>query len=236
MFSYANYTELEEEINYTFKSSNLIIQALSHKSVDGKKNNERLEFLGDAVLNLVVGNYLYHRFSDLSEGKLSKMRASLVNEDSLVKFAKTISLGKYIFISEAEERNKGRYKKSIVSDCFEAIIGAIYIESNMDFVENFIIETISKTYENLDLTKISQDYKTKLQEITQASLGVIPDYRIISSDGPDHNKLFIISAFINDVEYGQGKGINKKKAEQNAAKKAVSRLKQEAKNKENDAK
>ncbi len=229
MSSSSDYKELEKIIGYKFKSSKLFIQSLSHRSIRKEYNNERLEFLGDAVLSLVVGNFLYHKFPDLAEGKLSKMRASLVNEDSLVKLSENINLNKFVLISESEERNKGRYKKSIISDCFEAIIGAIYIESSMEFLEDFIINLINKTYVNLDLAKISQDFKTTLQEITQASLAVIPEYNLILEEGPEHKKTFTISISIDGKEYGQGEGENKKKAEQNAAKNAIKRINQETK-------
>lgn len=229
MSSSSDYKELEKIIGYKFKSSKLVIQSLSHRSIRKEYNNERLEFLGDAVLSLVVGNFLYHKFPDLAEGKLSKMRASLVNEDSLVKLSENINLNKFVLISESEERNQGRYKKSIISDCFEAIIGAIYIESSMEFLEDFIINLINKTYVNLDLTTISQDFKTTLQEITQASLAVIPEYNLILEEGPEHKKTFTISISIDGKEYGQGEGENKKKAEQNAAKNAIKRINQETK-------
>jgi ribonuclease-3 len=225
----SDYKELEKIIGYKFKSSKLIIQALSHRSIRKDYNNERLEFLGDAVLNLIVGDFLYHEFPLLAEGKLSKMRASLVNEDSLVNLSKEIELNKFVLISESEERNKGRYKKSIISDCFEAIIGAIYIESDMKFLEKFTIDLIKQTYKDLDLTKISKDFKTTLQEITQATLSVIPEYNLILEQGPEHKKIFTISITINGKKYGQGEGENKKKAEQNAAKNAIKQINEEAK-------
>lgn len=229
-----DYKELEKIIGYKFKVSTLIIQALSHRSMRKDYNNERLEFLGDAVLNLIVGDYLYHTFPLLAEGKLSKMRASLVNEESLVKMAGKINLSKFVLISESEEKNKGRYKKSIISDCLEAVIGAIYIESSMEFLETFIIELIHKTYKGLDLTKISQDFKTTLQEITQATLAVIPEYELVKEEGPEHKKTFTILISIDGKCYGHGIGENKKKAEQNAAQIAINKINIETK--ENNAK
>lgn len=225
----ADYKELEEIINYKFKSSQIIIQALSHRSIRKDYNNERLEFLGDAVLNLIVGDFLYHKFPLLAEGKLSKMRASLVNEDSLVEMAEKISLNKFVLISESEERNNGRHKKSIISDCFEAVIGAIYIESSMEFLEVFVVDLINKTFQDLNLNTISKDFKTTLQEITQATLGVIPEYNLAQEEGPEHKKIFTIVALIDGKEYGTGVGENKKKAEQNSAQNAIQKINEENK-------
>ena len=135
-----DYKELEKCLGYQFENKDLIIEALTHKSYKKVFNNERLEFLGDAVLNLIVGEFLFHKFPDSNEGELSKIRASLVNEKGFTKLAKAINLGDYIYLSEAEERNKGRSKASILSDAFEAIMGAIYIESGLEILKPLILK------------------------------------------------------------------------------------------------
>lgn len=184
----SDYSKLEKCLDYQFKNKDLIIEALTHKSLKKPYNNERLEFLGDAVLNLIVGEYLYTNFPHSNEGELSKIRASLVNETGFTKLANDIKLGDYIFISTAEERNKGRTKASILSDAFEAIMGAIYLESGLETLKPIILDLLEKSYDKINLDVLFSDYKTALQEITQAEFGTIPDYKIEGSYGPDHKK------------------------------------------------
>jgi len=220
-----NLEELEKTIGYTFKDKAMLEEALTHKSFKSGKNYERLEFLGDAVLDLIVGEYLFRKFSNLDEGKLSKMRASLVNEDGFEKLAKHINLGKYIFMSLAEENNNGRNKPSLLSSAFEALIGALYLEAGLEKTKQMVINLIDKVYTKVDLKTLSKDYKTSLQEITQALFGIIPEYKLIASYGPDHNKEFKISVIVNGKELAIARGASKKKAEQEAAKIALNVLK-----------
>jgi ribonuclease-3 len=135
-----NYNELEQCLGYQFKDKDLIIEALTHKSYKKVFNNERMEFLGDAVLNLIVGEFLFKKFPKSPEGELSKLRANLVNEKGFMKLALAINLGEYIYLSDAEERNKGRTKASILSDAFEAIMGAIYLEAGLDVIKPMILK------------------------------------------------------------------------------------------------
>ncbi len=224
-----DYSNLEKCLDYQFKNKDLIIEALTHKSYKKPYNNERLEFLGDAVLNLIVGEYLYKKFPKSNEGDLSKIRASLVNETGFTKLANDIKLGNYIFISSAEERNKGRTKASILSDAFEAIMGAIYLESGLEVLKPIILNLLENSYDKINLDVLFSDYKTALQEITQAKFASIPEYKIEGSYGPDHKKEFEISIWIDGKHYGTAKGKSKKLAQQAVAKIAINILKKEDK-------
>ncbi len=220
-----NFSKLEEAIEYKFKNKELLLEALTHKSCKKSYNNERLEFLGDAVLDLVVGEYLYKKFPKTAEGNLSKLRASLVNEKGFEKLAKLLDLGVYIQISQAEENNKGRQKASILANAFEAIMGCIYLESGLDEVKRIVLKLLDKEYPKIDLDSVFKDYKTTLQELTQAKYGVIPKYEVIKATGPDHNKEFTVELSIDGKVWGSGKGKSKKEAQQDVAKKVISMIK-----------
>ena len=221
---------LEKKLGYKFKDKQKLIEALTHKSYKTTYNNERLEFLGDAVLDLVVGEYLYTKFPKAKEGELSKMRASLVNEAGFKKLADALNLGDYIYISAAEENNKGRQKPSLLSNAFEAIMGAIYLESGFDEVRRIAIDLIEACYPKIDLSSLFKDYKTTLQELTQAKFGVIPDYVLKDATGPDHNKEFEVQVFVNSRLLATAKGKSKKSAQQEAAQMALKLLKREENN------
>ncbi|MDR0408579.1 MAG: ribonuclease III [Campylobacteraceae bacterium] len=222
-----NLIELERCLGYRFKNLETITEALTHRSYTKIKNNERLEFLGDAVLDLVVGEYLFFKFPHVSEGELSKLRASLVSEKGFQELACSINLGEYIYISAAEENNNGREKASILSNAFEAIMGAIYLESNLEKVKEIITKLLEKRYPQIDMQHIFKDYKTTLQELTQAHFGVIPDYVLLRATGPDHQKEFEISVVINKKEFSRAKGSTKKEAEQKSAKIAIEIIQKE---------
>lgn len=219
------YAEIEEKLNYTFKDEKLLTKALTHKSF-GKNHNERLEFLGDAVLDLVVANILYSDFNHFSEGDLSKLRAALVNEKSFAKIANYLNIGKYLNLSSSEEHNGGRLKPSLLSDAYEAIIGAIYIESGYEVAKNVASGILNIVFPSID-TELIKDYKTKLQEKTQAIMAQTPEYKILSTNGPDHKKEFEIGLFLNDELFARACGNSKKEAEQSAAKIALERLNNE---------
>ena len=221
-----DYVKLEQCLDYQFKNKNLIIEALTHKSFKKSYNNERLEFLGDAVLNLIVGEYLYTKFPKSNEGELSKIRASLVNETGFTKLANDIKLGDYIYLSVAEERNKGRTKASILSDAFEAIMGAIYLESGIETLKVIILRLLENSYEQINLDVLFSDFKTALQEITQAEFGSIPEYKLEGSYGPDHQKEFEVSIYIDGESYGKAMGKSKKLAQQAVATIALDILKE----------
>jgi ribonuclease-3 len=221
----SDYSKLEKCLGYQFNDKNLIIEALTHKSFKKPYNNERLEFLGDAVLNLIVGEFLFLKFPTSNEGELSKIRASLVNETGFTRLANDIKLGDFIFISSAEERNKGRTKASILPDAFEAIMGAIYLESGLEILKPIILKLLDESYDKINLDVLFSDYKTALQEITQARFGSIPEYKIEGSYGPDHKKEFDVSIWIDNETYGSAKGKSKKLAQQAVAKIAIGILK-----------
>ena len=216
------YLEIEEKLNYTFKDEKLLTKALTHKSFS-KNNNERLEFLGDAVLDLVVANILYTDFGHFSEGDLSKLRAALVNEKSFTKIANYLNIGKFLNLSTSEDHNGGRLKSSLLSDAYEAIIGAIYIESGYEEAKKVANHVMNIVFPDIDIELI-KDYKTKLQEKTQAIMAQTPEYKILSTNGPDHKKEFEIGLFLNDELFTKAIGSSKKEAEQNAAKLALERL------------
>jgi ribonuclease-3 len=220
-----DYSQLEKRLNYTFKDKQLIIEALTHKSYKKPYNNERLEFLGDAVLDLIVGEYLFTKFPNSNEGILSKIRASLVNESGFTLLARAIDLGEYIYLSAAEENNNGRNKPSLLSNAFEAIIGAIYLEAGLEKAKEISIRLLEASHPKIDLDSLSKDYKTALQELTQATHGVTPQYELLGSSGPDHKKEFEIAVNLNDETIATAKGKSKKEAQQKAAQIALEALK-----------
>jgi len=222
-----NIETLEKKLGYEFKDKKLIIEALTHKSYKQPYDNERLEFLGDAVLDLVVGEYLFRKFANSDEGKLSKIRASLVNETGFDKLARALNLGDYIFLSNAEDNNGGREKSSLLSNAFEAIMGAIYLEAGLQKVQEIAIKLIEENHQEISLDSLFRDFKTTLQELTQARFGITPEYKVIASRGPDHKKEFEVAVYIEDKEYARAIGKSKKIAQQEAAKLAVDILKEE---------
>jgi len=219
---------VEERLGYQFRDKNLIIEALTHKSFKKPYNNERLEFLGDAVLDLVVGEYLYRKFPEVAEGELSKMRASLVSEKGFEKLALSLRLGECILISAAEENNKGRIKASLLSNAFEAVMGAVYLEAGLEWVRGFVEQLLESVYPQIDMESIFKDYKTTLQELTQAHFGVTPEYILLRAFGPDHKKEFEVAVKVHDRTLAKAKGKSKKEAQQKAAQIALETLSKES--------
>lgn len=216
---------LEETIGYQFKDKELLKQALSHSSYaneskETRSSNERLEFLGDSVLSIVVSQYIFEHFRKFPEGELTKMRASLVCEKSLHQFALQIGLGAHMLLGKGEENTGGRERVSILADAFEALIAAIFIDGGMNAAKDFI-HAIVLSKENLNKVQNSRDYKTILQEIVQKNPEERVEYKLISQTGPDHNKVFSVGVFLNSNIIGSGKGRSKKQAEQMAAKEAI---------------
>ena len=220
-----NREKLEESLGYKFKDEKLITEALTHKSYKKPYDNERLEFLGDAVLDLVVGEYLFNKFPNSDEGKLSKIRASLVNEAGFNKLASYLNLGEFIYLSNAEENNGGREKSSLLSNAFEAVMGTIYLEAGLEMVDKIAIRLIEINHKDISLDSLFKDFKTSLQEITQARYGQTPEYKVVASRGPDHKKEFEVAVYIEDKEYARAIGKSKKIAQQDAAEKALEILK-----------
>ncbi|MCR5109938.1 MAG: ribonuclease III [Ruminococcus sp.] len=226
-----NIEEFEEIIGYRFKNKDLLEQALSHSSYANEKkrhggSNERLEFLGDSVLSIVVSDYLYKNIN-VPEGDLTKMRASLVCEKSLFVFAKEIHLGEFILLGKGEENTGGRERPSILSDAFEAVIAAIYLDGGIEPAAKHILRFMP---EDIKRTKkpVLSDFKTLLQEVVQKNPEEKVEYVLIGEEGPDHNKRFVVEVCLNSQVIGKGKGRSKKEAEQLAAKEALELMGYEA--------
>ncbi len=227
-------TALIASLQYTFKDRTLILEALRHSSYVNEqkdtniRDNERLEFLGDAVLNLVIGHILMNRFPDIKEGNLSRMRASLVNESQLANLANRISLGTYIMLGKGEIQTNGRQKNSILSDTFEAVIAAVYLDGGFEASYRMIENHFSPLIESISSPETGFDYKSKLQELVQNGNRDIPNYIVIQESGPDHDKTFTVQISALDTSV-QGTGKSKKLAEQDAAKNVLQILKSEPK-------
>ncbi|MGG7074390.1 ribonuclease III [Campylobacter sp. 9BO] len=216
---------LQKNLGYTFENIKLLNEALTHKSTKLHYNNERLEFLGDAVMDLIVGEYLFRKFERIAEGDMSKLRAALVNEKSFAVMANHLNLGDFINISQAEENNGGRMKPSILSDAYEAIIGAIYLEAGLETARKVAINLLEICFPQIDISSLVKDYKTALQELTQATVGITPSYELVGSFGPDHKKEFEIALILNGKEISRAIGGSKKEAQQLAAKIALEKMK-----------
>jgi len=223
--------DLEKKLDYKFKNKALLREALTHPSFHNRKlndkinNNQRLEFLGDAVLDLIVTELLYRKLVSFSEGKLTKIKSIIVSKDSLAKWAIHLSLGQYIILGKGEDLTGGRKKLSILADCFEALLGAIYLDSGLIRTKKIVLPFARKEIELFTEGKHEEDFKTLLQEISQKKLKCLPEYRLIKEKGPDHKKIFCIEVRLNKITHGTGAGENKKEAEQEAAKNALKKLK-----------
>ena len=220
--------ELEEKIGYTFQDKELLFLAMTHSSFANeqkrrkKESNERLEFLGDAVLEITISDYLYHQYPEKDEGKLTKIRSSLVCEYTLAICARDIFLGKYLLLSKGEDLTGGRERDSILSDAFEALIGAIYLDGGMENAASFIRSNLLQDVEDKTLF---YDAKTILQEMVQAEGYGLLKYVLVEEKGPDHNKEFTVETRIGDKKYAVGNGKTKKGAEQIAAYQTILLLK-----------
>lgn len=223
-----NLQKFQNIIRYQFGDSKLLKQALTHSSyanehyMDKFDNNERLEFLGDAVLEIITSEFLYRKYDQILEGELTKSRASIVCEPTLANFSKEIHLGDYIILGKGEENSGGRFRSSVLADAVEALIGAIYLDGGLEEARLFIETTLLKDVEK---RKLFIDSKTNLQEIVQKESEESVEYIIINEKGPDHSKLFEVSAIHQGIEIGRGIGRSKKAAEQEAAFEAIKQLK-----------
>jgi ribonuclease-3 len=209
--------ELESRFKYEFQNPNLLEEALTHRSF-GSLNNERLEFLGDAVLNLVIGRLLFERYLGLPEGELTRVRSVLVNQDGLTHIAGDLELGKYLKLGAGEFKTGGNKRPSILSDAVEALFGAIYVDSGFESVERVITELYSVYLDNIDPSLLSKDPKTKLQEYLQARHVALPEYRVFDVLGEAHDQDFIVECRIESMDVtARGGGRNRRSAEQEAA-------------------
>ncbi len=214
--------ELERKIGYCFKDKELLRLALTHSSYanerDRKEDNERLEFLGDSVLGFITAEYLFSVLKNKAEGDLTKLRANAVCEKSLAGFAREIDLGDYILLGKGEKMTGGNQRPSILSDAFESVIAAIYLDGGMDEAKKFVLRFVSESTTD---TAQATDYKTLLQEIIQKNPDEHLTYRLVAESGPDHHKEFTVEVYLNSNCVGTGTGLSKKKAEQAAAREAL---------------
>ena len=224
---------IEQRLQYEFNDKNLIQEALRHSSYVNEladpqlRDNERLEFLGDAVLNLIIGHILMQCYPDLKEGDLSRSRANLVNESRLAKIARSFDLGSFIQLGKGEIQTLGREKNSILANTFEALMAAIFLDGGFDAAYQIIETNFQPLIAHLFTAANNLDYKSQLQEKVQVDHGSMPDYTIISEDGPDHDKTFRVALKVLDIET-QGSGKSKKSAEQDAACRALEILEKES--------
>jgi ribonuclease-3 len=224
--------ELESFLNYTFKNKEILRNALIHKSYNeglkkGLPDNEKLEFLGDSVINLVITDYLFKQFTYLNEGELSKLKAHLVSTNSLFSIARRLKLSEFVFLGKGEEKNDGRSNKKISASLLEAVVGAIYVDSNYKVTAAIVIdyfkEYLDKFAKKEKEVRIN-DYKSELQEVIQRKNNYLPEYRIIEETGKPPDVSFTAAVFLENKEIGRGEGKNKRKAEQDAAQNALKKI------------
>lgn len=219
--------ELEAAISYKFRRIDNVILALTHSSYANEfkelklKSNERLEFLGDSILNLIISEHIYFNYTQLSEGEMTRARASIVCEQSLMHCADKINIGEYLLLGKGEDLTGGRKRISILSDSYEALIGAIYTDGGIEKAKEFIMNRMKKLIEDSVKGISFLDYKTQLQEIVQKSSDNKIVYEILEEKGPDHNKLFTTQVKVAEEVMGTGEGRSKKEAEQSAARSAL---------------
>ena len=219
-------TTLEEKLGYTFQSPELLENALTHSSCANEsrgklQSNERLEFLGDSILGMVVADHLYRNHPDLPEGELTRTRSALVCEESLVEVAQALGLGEYLKLGKGEEAGGGRHRPSIQADAVEAVLAAVYLDGGIGsarkLIQKFILDREAEK-------SASRDYKTALQELVQRESGQVLAYQLVGEEGPDHDKRFFVEVDLNGTPVGSGQGRSKKEAEQMAAKAAIGKL------------
>lgn len=216
---------LEKNLNYKFKNIELLKNALIHSSYANENrgnihSNERLEFLGDSVLSIIVSEHIYNRFPNMPEGELTRLRASLVCEKSLCAFSRELGIGDYLKLGKGEDKNGGRERDSILADAFEAVLAAIYLDGGMEAAKKHIMNNVLNDIKHHD-DDTFKDYKTTLQEIIQRNPEESVTYILIDESGPDHDKRFTVEVHLNSNVIGTGTGKNKKQAEQMAAKQAL---------------
>ena len=218
-----NLLDLEHKLNYYFNDRNLLKNALLHKSLGNERkeyknqNNERLELLGDAVLDLIVAEYLYKNYKNASEGTIAKLKAMIVSEPILAKISRQIGVGKFLMLSRGEVISGGRNRESILADSFEAILGAVYIDSNLDEARVFALNHIKQYIDHIEENEDILDFKSILQEYVQKEFKTVPTYELVAERGPDHMKEFEIQVIVGNYKE-KAVARNKKKAEQLSAK------------------
>lgn len=224
------FDSLQQTIRVTFTNIELLKQAFYHRSYLNeakhiRESNERLEFLGDAILSFVTSSYLYMSYPDFPEGTLTNIRSSLVKTTSLAEIAQTLELGHLLFLSHGEEESGGRNNPSLLADTFEALLGAMFLDQGIDVVRSFLTLYLFPNAAKIINEKTYIDYKSLLQEIIQEQKRISPTYRVVKSEGPDHAKTFWVEAVVGDTKLGEGVGKSKQEAEQKAAADALERMK-----------
>lgn len=228
-----NLADLEATLGYVFDDKSLLQRALTHRSFLNENpdlpwlDNERLEFLGDAILGFVTAEHLYHRFPEMKEGDLTSLRAALVRGQTLAEFATQLNLGPFLLISRGEEAGRGRARPALLAATFEAILGALYFDQGLPATRDLIVRMIDEKTQGILQERLDKNAKSLLQELSQGRLKVTPVYRLVETRGPDHAREFTVEAVLGDQVYGTGHGRNKQSAEQDAARNAISRLEEE---------
>lgn len=223
----ADFSAFEERIGYTFKEKRFIETAFTHRSylnenrATGREHNERLEFLGDAVLELVVTEFLFAKYPDKPEGDLTAYRAALVNTQSISDAATMLGMNEFLLLSRGESRDTGRARMIILANTFEALIGALYLDAGYEVAKKFIGKQLFHKTEEVVAKRLWQDAKSRFQELSQEKTGITPSYQMLDQSGPDHDKRFVVGAFIGETKIAQGEGRSKQEAEQDAAQKAL---------------
>ena len=218
---------LEKEIGYKFKNIELLKKALTHTSYayeNSVESNEKLEYLGDSILEFISSKYLYNNYKKLNEGEMTKVRAAVVCEESLYKIATKHNFSDFLYLGKSEKMNNGKYSKAILADSVEAVIAAMYLDSDLDNVEEFIISNLKDAIEIASKNVGNKDYKTVLQEKLQVNGNVNIKYSIVKEEGPDHDKIFESIVQVNGKEIGRGTGKSKKLSEMEAAKDALEKF------------
>ena len=219
--------ELERRLQETVGDPRLALTSLTHKSYVNEVgageavDNERLEFLGDAVIDLAISHRLMERFPTLREGDLSKVRAAVVNEAGLARVARDLALGDLLLLGRGEERTGGREKESVLANTLEAVVAALYLDKGMDGIFRFVDRFFARAFEAATDGTLDRDYKTRVQELAQCALKLGPRYRVVDQSGPDHERIYTVELIIGEVAYARGSGRSKKDAEQAAAREAL---------------
>ncbi|MEX0616777.1 MAG: ribonuclease III [Candidatus Woykebacteria bacterium] len=225
-----DFSELENKIGLTFKDQNLLKTAFIHRSYlnehpeEKLPNNERLEFLGDSVLGFIISNYLYEKYPRNPEGDLTNFRSSIVNAKTLAEASGNLGLGEFLFLSKGEEATGGKERQYILANTYESLLGAIYLDQGIDAASKFVDKTLIPKLSVIIEKKLYKDFKSKLQEASQANHNVTPSYKLVSETGPDHSKVFETGAYLGQKLLAKGKGASKQAAEQEAAKSALEKL------------
>jgi ribonuclease-3 len=225
-------TALEHEIGHRFNEKSLLKKAVTHKSHAHENQthslsfNERLEFLGDSVLELIVSEYLYSNYKDFTEADLSRVKSYAVQEATLAETARRLNLGSYLLLGKGEEVTGGREKPSLLADAFEAVLAAIYLDGGYDKAQDFTLKYLGQKIDDFAQQNFIVDFKTKLQEVSQSQFGVLPNYITHKEEGPEHQKSFEVEVYVKEKLFGSGRGRTKKAAAQKAAEEGLQNIKE----------